>query len=94
MAAWVLHLFTRRKGKNLPAPTAETSPAIVECDRCHTLIPFYEYLSECPLPSNDICADCERRSRENCAACQLAWLRANPNFRHICRECRDIVVPA
>lgn len=94
MAERVPHLFTRKKGEHLPAPAVEASLAVVECHRCHTLIPFHEYLSEWPLPSNDICADCARRSEHGCAECQLAWLRANPNFRHICRECRDIVVHA
>jgi transketolase len=93
MAERVLNLYAKKKGKQLPAAELETSLAVVECSRCHTLIPFYEYLNECPMPTDGICADCERRSEENCAACQLAWMRANPNFRHLCRECRDIVVP-
>jgi transketolase len=94
MAERVLNLYAKKKGKQFPVPELETSLAVVECSRCHTLIPFYEYLNECPVPSDGICADCERRSEENCAACQLAWMRANPNFRHLCRDCRDIVVPA
>ena len=92
LAERVLDLDAKKRGKQLPGEGLDVSLAVVECARCHTLVPFYEYLAECPVPSDGICADCERRSEENCAACQLAWMRANPNFRHLCRECREVVV--
>jgi hypothetical protein len=92
LAERVLDLDAKKRGKQLPSENLDVSLAVVECSRCHTLVPFYEYLAECPVPSDGICADCERRSEENCAACQLAWMRSNPNFRHLCRDCRDAVV--
>ncbi len=92
LAERVLDLEARKRGKQFPDSALEVSLAVVECSRCHTLVPFYEYLAGRPLPSGGVCADCERRSEENCAACQLAWLRANPNFRHVCADCRAAVV--
>ncbi len=93
LAERVLDLEARKRGKLLAEKNLDVSMAVVECSRCHTLIPFYEYMAENPLPSGGICADCDRRSMDNCAACQLAWMRANPNFYHLCRECRSTVVP-
>jgi transketolase len=62
--------------------------AAIECVRCHTLVPFAEFLCETPLAADEICADCERRSPENCAECRTEWTLTNPNFQYLCRECR------
>jgi transketolase len=93
LAERVLDLEARKRGKLLQENAPDVSMAVIECSRCHTLVPFYEYIAENPLPSDGICVDCERRSMENCAACQLAWMRANPNYQHLCRDCRSVVTP-
>ncbi|MBI3483806.1 MAG: transketolase family protein [Acidobacteria bacterium] len=67
--------------------------AAVECSRCHTLVPFGEFLCETPLAGEELCADCERRSEVTCAECRTEWTLTNPNFSYLCRDCRDISVP-
>jgi len=67
--------------------------AAVECSRCHTLVPFGEFMCETPLAGEEICAECDRRSEVTCAECRTEWTLTNPNFSYLCRDCRDISVP-
>jgi transketolase len=68
--------------------------AAIECARCHTVVPFNEFLVEMPMPVEELCADCEKRSEENCGECRSGWLVSNPNFAYLCRDCRNIAVEA
>jgi transketolase len=66
--------------------------AAVECRKCHTLVPFGEFLCDVPMACDEICADCDRRSLENCAECRTEWILTNPSFAYLCRDCRDETV--
>ena len=83
IAERVLRLLDRRK-----VETVGQMVAAVECARCHGLTPYQQYLQEGPLPSNELCAECERRGAENCAMCRSSWLLTNPSFAYVCPECR------
>jgi len=68
--------------------------AAIECSRCHSIVPFNEFMIELPLPHDELCADCEKRSLQNCAECRSGWIVGNPNFSYLCRNCRNIPVEA
>ena len=97
IAQRVVHLVERkrdlaaRQEREVPAPA--TLLAAVECVRCHGLVPFGEFVGEAPMPSDELCADCERRSLENCTTCRSQWVLSNPEFEYLCRDCRNIPVP-
>lgn len=83
IARRVLRLMERRTG----AETMQTVAA-VECAQCHGLTSYEQYLGQGPLPCDEICAECDRRGPQNCAACRSTWLLANPSFRYVCQQCR------
>jgi transketolase len=85
-------LYERKQSHVARTPESTTVLAAIECSRCHSLVPFGEFLSEGPLPGDELCADCERRSRDNCTECRSEWIVSNANFKYLCRDCRDISV--
>jgi len=103
IAQRVVHLVERKRdvarrkvgkleeGREVPAEVSLL--AAIECSRCHSLVPFGEFVGESPLPSDELCADCERRSPENCTTCRSQWVLSNPSFYYLCRDCRDVPVP-
>jgi len=103
IAQRVVHLVERKRdvarrkvgkleeGREVPAEASLL--AAIECSRCHSLVPFGEFVGESPLPSDELCADCERRSPENCTTCRSQWVLSNPSFYYLCRDCRDVPVP-
>jgi transketolase len=93
IAEKVLSLYLRKNVLGPFVTQPQTMLAVVQCSSCHREVPLFEYLNEVPLLSDEICADCERASREGCSVCRLAWMRANPAFSYLCRECREVVVP-
>jgi len=103
IAERVAHLVERkrdfahgRKAQLEVGQEAQSEPSLlaaIECSRCHSLIPFGQFVGESPLPSDELCADCERRSDENCTSCRSQWVLSNPSFSYLCRDCRDVCVP-
>lgn len=93
IAARVLNLYERRHWR--PAPRQEFSSriSVIECSRCHSLLPFEDYLRENP-PADEICASCDRHSEENCATCRNEWILSNPNFSYQCKDCRAVLEKA
>ncbi len=103
IAERVAHLVERkrefehsREARAEAAREAAAEPSLlaaIECSRCHSLVPFAEFIGESPLPSDELCADCERRSEENCTACRSQWILSNPSLSYLCRDCREVAVP-
>ena len=91
IAARALELYESKRGLGEHA-VPSTLLAAIECTRCHTLVPFGEFLFESPLPGDEVCADCEDRAPANCAQCRSEWVLSNPNFSYLCRECREVTV--
>jgi transketolase len=89
IAERVKQLYDRKREPVEGVRSHSTVLAAIECFRCHTLVPFGEFLCETPLVADEICADCERRTPENCAECRTEWTLTNPNFQYLCRECRS-----
>jgi transketolase len=92
IARRVLWLYARERGLSASSKQAPVAVAALECFRCHRNVPFDEFLAEMPVPAGELCADCERRSREGCAVCRAEWTLANPGFPYLCRDCREIAV--
>jgi transketolase len=88
----VKRLVARKCGEAEGMQVHSSILAAVECSRCHTLVPFGEFMCETPMAGEELCADCERRSEEACAECRTEWTLTNPNFNYLCRDCRDIAV--
>jgi transketolase len=88
IARRVKDLHDRRKARAEGTPEHSTVLAAIECSQCHTLVPFGEFFCETPMAAVEMCADCDRRSEENCAQCRTEWTLTNPNFQYLCRECR------
>ena len=93
IAERVLHLYAKKREIRPSLLKPEALMAAVECSSCHRLVSFSDYLSEFPLPMDEICAECEKTSLERCSACRLAWMRGNPAFSYRCRECVQVAVP-
>ncbi len=86
IAERLLNLVHRRKGMLRMSPAEETESPVIECSRCHTVVPFGDFAAEAPLPSSDLCADCAQRDEKLCAACRVRWALTNSNFHYVCRE--------
>jgi len=82
-------LYDRKNAAVKGTHVRSTILAAIECKRCHVLVPFGEFLCETPLAADELCADCDRKSEENCAECRTEWTLTNPNFNYLCRDCRD-----
>ena len=70
----------------LPGASAEI-PSI-RCARCGSKVSLGEYARELPLPSDEICAQCEFQSLELCTACRIEWGKVTRNFSYVCLACR------
>jgi transketolase len=57
------------------------------CENCHTAVDPLAYFADRPLPSDEICLSCERRSREACSYCFAFWMNENPAIRFVCAKC-------
>jgi hypothetical protein len=71
-----------------------TSPAIgmeqnsIRCVRCGTSVSITEYAKELPLPTDELCGECEYQSLELCAVCRIEWGKVSRNTKYICMACR------
>ena len=89
LAERVLRLYARKLGLEFTRTEATPMTMTLECSRCHTEVPLHDYLSESPLPTDDICVDCESRSKEACTACRVSWMKMNTRFTFVCHDCRE-----
>jgi transketolase len=80
----------QRKGERIEALPRMAAPAVV-CGRCGHTVAFEQFLAESSAPGIELCADCERRP-ESCGECRARWALANPGFRYVCRDCREVAV--
>jgi transketolase len=92
IAERVLRLYAKKLGLDLPISEVASMTMMLECSQCHTEKALHDYLSEAPLPTDEYCAECESRSTEGCAACRVSWMRVNPSYAYLCRDCREVVV--
>jgi transketolase len=65
----------------------------IECSRCGASVALSEYAKDVPLPSDELCLECDHRSPEFCAACRLEWARISHNALFVCSDCRCTSVP-
>ena len=93
IAERLLKLYARKRALDYPKPKSEAIMDTIECSQCHSRVSLDEYLRELPMPTDELCVECERHSRAGCAECQSRWMRENSAFTFVCRECREVVVP-
>ena len=93
IAERLLKLYARKRALDLPKPKSEAIMDTIECSQCHSRVSLDEYLRELPMPTDEICIECERYSRAGCAECQSRWMQENSEFTFLCRDCREVVVP-
>ena len=89
----MIALVERRRSCHAEALQKTSVLAAIECSRCHSLNQLGKYLLEFPLPGDEICGDCARRSEGNGSECRSEWILLKPNFNFLCRDCREISVP-
>lgn len=90
IAESVLKLWRRKR--EVPEMLRREAPvAAIQCSRCSHEIPFQQFLLETAAPGVELCADCERRP-DWCAECRARWVLANPSFKYVCRDCREVAV--
>jgi transketolase len=75
-----------KKVASTPAIGGELSS--IRCSRCGTKVPITEYAKEQPLPSDEICSECEYQSLELCAVCRVEWGKVSHNANYVCLACR------
>lgn len=91
IAERVLCLYAKKLGLDIPRTEVASMTMMLECSQCHAEKSLRDYLSESPLPTDEYCAECESRSNDACAACRAYWMKANPSFSYLCRDCREVV---
>jgi len=73
--------LTTSRGESPEVPT-------IRCSRCGSKVSLGEYARELPLPSDEICAECDYQSLELCAACRIEWGKVTRNSTYVCLACR------
>jgi len=76
------------ENKMAVSPGASAELPSIRCARCGSKIPLGEYASEMPLPSDEICAECDFQTLELCAACRIEWGKVTQSSPYICLACR------
>ena len=85
IAKRVLDLLDKRIATS---PVVPKEAASIKCARCGSDIPITEYAKDFPVPSDEICAECEYRSLELCTVCRIEWGKAAHNAPYVCLACR------
>jgi len=85
IAKRVLDLLDR---KIVTSPVVSKEAAVIKCSRCNADVPITEYAKEFPLPSDEVCADCDYRSLELCTVCRIEWGKITHNAAYVCLACR------
>jgi transketolase len=85
LAKRVLDLLARKLTASFApsAPIASTEASEVHCARCGAKISPAEYAKESPLPSDELCADCEYQSLELCTVCRIEWGKVTRNAAYV-----------
>jgi transketolase len=74
--------------KQASAPAVTSEMGTIRCARCGANVAVSEYAKELPLPSDEICAECDYQSLELCAVCRVEWGKVSHNTNYICLACR------
>ncbi len=74
--------------KRASAPAVATEMSTIRCARCGASVPISEYAKELPLPSDEICAECDYQSLELCSVCRVEWGKVSHNSNYVCLACR------
>ena len=85
IAKRALDLLDKRLASS-PAVPSEISS--IRCSRCGSNIPITEYAKDFPLPSDELCADCDYQSLELCTVCRIEWGKVAQNTAYVCLACR------
>ena len=90
LAKRALDLLDKKLAASPPASTSAASieASAVHCARCGAKISPAEYAKDSPLPSDEICAECEYQSLELCAVCRIEWAKVSHSSPYICPICR------
>lgn len=86
--------MAKKMGFNYSKTQEGATMTILECSSCHAQVPLERYLHEPLVPEDESCVECESKSLDGCATCRLWWMNANPEFRFLCRERREVAVPS
>jgi hypothetical protein len=65
----------------------------VECSICHKKLSRAEFLSESPIPAEEVCLPCERLTPDKRDVCRVEYVRAHPASGFQCFSCRNSLVP-
>lgn len=80
----------RTAGRRYAPPVDETTGRFPEvmlaCSECGAQIDPRDYFSADPLPTEEICLECEWRSPEACASCRAYWL-LEKGEQVLCSKC-------
>ena len=85
IAKRVLDLLDR---KIATSPALAGEAASIKCSRCGSDVPLTEYAKDFPMPSDEICAECDYRSLELCTVCRIEWGKVTQNAGYVCLACR------
>jgi transketolase len=89
IARKVVELMDRRMQLS---STASPEAREIQCTRCGARVSLSEFAQEVPLPSDELCAECDHREPQFCALCRLEWARISHNALFVCRDCRTTPV--
>jgi transketolase len=81
--------FAKEEGEKWRAP--EVPKTMLVCENCSAQVDPLAYFADQPLPAEEICLTCERRSPEACAYCLAFWMNENPAIRFVCAKCAEKV---
>ncbi|GEM_PF-6037366 len=79
--------FAKEEGEKWRAP--EVPKTMLVCENCSAQVDPLAYFADQPLPADEICLTCERRSREACAYCLAFWMNENPAIKFLCAKCAN-----
>jgi len=85
IAKRALDLLDRRLATSPALPSEMNS---IRCSRCGSNVPITEYAKDFPLPSDELCADCDYQSLELCTVCRIEWGKVAHNTSYVCLACR------
>jgi transketolase len=74
--------------KQASSPALPDEMGTIRCARCGASVSVSEYTKELPLPSDEICAECDYQSLELCTVCRVEWGKVSHNTHYVCLACR------
>ena len=85
IAKRVLDMLDRRI---VTSPMASAEMPVIRCTRCGGNVTLTEYAKEVPMPTDEMCIECDYRSHELCAVCRVEWAKVTQTKPYICLACR------